>query len=331
MAEVAEAPLPRIDRDSAGENKFWAVVLAGGEGIRLRPLIRRLFGEDRPKQYASLVGSRSLLRAALDRVALRASLDKTVVVTSRWHAQYTAAEFGASLTPRLLVQPRDLGTAAGVLFPVHWVRHQDPAAVIAVFPSDHFILDESAFMNHVEELAVFAGRHPDQLLLAGARPTGPEAGYGWIEPGDAVGEAAGGTIRGVRRFWEKPPRETARSCFEKGCLWSTFVMVGSVSAFAEAGRRFLPRLDEQLRRVAPFLDTEKEQRMVNLVYASASKADFSQAILAARPPFLAVSQLPEVGWSDWGTPQRVLESLNKAGISPPWLQRVSIPALLASP
>ena len=330
MAEIAEAPLLRTDGDSAGRNKFWAIVLAGGEGIRLRPLIRRLFGEDRPKQYASLVGSRSLLRATLDRVALKVPLDKTVVVTSRWHAQYAAAEFTADPTPKLLIQPRDLGTAAGVLFPAYWVRHQDPEAVIAVFPSDHFMLDESAFMNHVEQMAVFAGRHPDRLLLAGARPTGPEAGFGWIEPADALGEAACGTIRGVRRFWEKPPRETARSCFEKGCLWSTFVMVGSVSAFAEAGRRFLPRLDEQLRRVVPFLDTEEERRMLNLVYASASKADFSQAILAARPPFLAVSQLPEVGWSDWGTPGRVLESLNRAGISPPWLQRHSIPALLAS-
>ncbi|MEX0880453.1 MAG: sugar phosphate nucleotidyltransferase, partial [Thermoanaerobaculia bacterium] len=162
MVERAEAPLLRTDGDSAGRNKFWAIVLAGGEGIRLRPLIRRLFGEDRPKQYASLVGSRSLLRATLDRVALKVPLDKTVVVTSRWHAQYAAAEFTADPTPRLLIQPRDIGTAAGVLFPAYWVRHQDPEAVIAVFPSDHFILDESAFMNHVEEMAVFAGRHPDR-------------------------------------------------------------------------------------------------------------------------------------------------------------------------
>ena len=30
----------------------WAVVLAGGEGMRLRELTRHLYGDERPKQYA---------------------------------------------------------------------------------------------------------------------------------------------------------------------------------------------------------------------------------------------------------------------------------------
>jgi mannose-1-phosphate guanylyltransferase len=42
---------------------MWAVVLAGGQGRRLRPLIRRVCGDERPKQFAPLVGSRSMLSA----------------------------------------------------------------------------------------------------------------------------------------------------------------------------------------------------------------------------------------------------------------------------
>ena len=50
----------------------WAVVLAGGEGVRLRALVSRIYGDDRPKQYAALLDSRTLLRQTLDRVSLAA-------------------------------------------------------------------------------------------------------------------------------------------------------------------------------------------------------------------------------------------------------------------
>jgi len=48
---------------------LWAVVLAGGQGVRLGPLARRVCGDDRPKQYVPLLGSRTLLGQTLDRVS----------------------------------------------------------------------------------------------------------------------------------------------------------------------------------------------------------------------------------------------------------------------
>jgi hypothetical protein len=50
----------------------WAVVLAGGEGSRLRPLTRTLAGDARPKQFCSIRGDRPLLDATLRRAVLPA-------------------------------------------------------------------------------------------------------------------------------------------------------------------------------------------------------------------------------------------------------------------
>ena len=77
----------------------WAVVLSGGEGVRLRPLVRKVVGHDRPKQYVRLLGSRSLLGQTLDRVALGMSMDRTMVVTVRRHAPYIGEEFTGSSQP----------------------------------------------------------------------------------------------------------------------------------------------------------------------------------------------------------------------------------------
>ena len=54
--------------------------------------------------------------------------------------------------------------------------------MVALFPADHFISDEYAFMSHVAALAEPATNEA-HLALVGARPTEPQTEYGWIEPG----------------------------------------------------------------------------------------------------------------------------------------------------
>ncbi len=319
MSQVIEAreqaEFPRVSPSAGG---LWAIVLAGGEGTRLRPLVRRIYGEERPKQFAALVGSRSLLRQTLDRTALAIAPERTVVVTSGHHARYFASEFGQMQSPRVLVQPLDRGTAAGVLLPAHWIAWRDPEAIAVVLPSDHFVPDESAFMAHVLAVSDAARHQSEGIILFGARPTGPEPGYGWIEPGVSLEWGTSMPLWQVRSFWEKPSGKTALACFQKGCLWNTFVMVARASALIEAGRCFLPELHGVLSSIAPAAGTEEEQAAIEAAYSLAPAANFSDAILGCSPPSLAVSELPALIWSDWGTPERVFESLQKAGITPDW-------------
>jgi len=300
---------------------LWAVVLAGGEGKRLRPLVARIHPDGRPKQYAVIVGSRSLLRQTLDRVALAVPPERTVVVTTKAHARFFAADLSGPGAPTTLTQPCDRGTAAGILLPMHWISWKDPGATVAVFPSDHFIADDAAFMQRVEELAAAAARHPDRILMLGARPDSPEPGYGWIEPGMELERAPHGSdIRLVQRFLEKPSPEKARACMERGGLWNTFVMAARVSTFIEAGRRALPQLHERFLRLRPREGSELAEGALERAYALAPTADFSQSVLAESPQCLAVSALAPRTWSDWGTPDRVLESLRRCGVTPNWPQ-----------
>ena len=51
------------------EARPWAVLLAGGDGTRLRDLTQRIAGDQRPKQFCELFGGQSLLTQT--RVRLR--------------------------------------------------------------------------------------------------------------------------------------------------------------------------------------------------------------------------------------------------------------------
>ncbi|HEX4441918.1 MAG TPA: sugar phosphate nucleotidyltransferase, partial [Thermoanaerobaculia bacterium] len=104
--------------------RHWSVVLAGGEGNRLQPLVERVCHDARPKQFAPLMGSRSLLQQTLARTRLRIPESRTVVSGLGRHASYLASDV-RDTDVRVLLQPSNRGTAAGLLWPVYWIHRMD--------------------------------------------------------------------------------------------------------------------------------------------------------------------------------------------------------------
>jgi mannose-1-phosphate guanylyltransferase len=313
---TSTAPMESLTSENGS---LWAIVLAGGEGVRLRALTRRLYGDDRPKQYAALVGARSLLRQTLDRVGLLIPPERTVVVTLASHARYVEAELRGAPKPHVLAQPYDRGTAAGVLLPAHWIRVRDPEATVVIFPSDHFVLEESAFMCHVAELARSARRRPEPMVVLGAQATEPESEYGWIEPGETVAWTPRGPLPRIRRFQEKPPQAVADVLFQDGGLWNMFVFAARVTALIEAGHHCVPLLHDRLTRMDLFLGARHEPWAIRQAYLFAPTANFSRSVLEFGSLPLVVSKVPTLTWCDLGTPERVARTLRRLGVSASWL------------
>jgi mannose-1-phosphate guanylyltransferase len=253
------------------------------------------------------MGSRSLLQQTLGRTRLRIPESRTIVSGLDRHASYLAADLRGS-DVRVLLQPSNRGTAAGLLWPVYWIHQTDPGALVIAMPSDHFVFEDRRFMDHLVGVSSFLEEHPQWLVAVGARPAEPDTDYGWIERAESLESHGSETVWRVRQFVEKPSSETARSCFARGHLWNTFVIMGRTETFINAARLCAPEFHAALSDAARHAGTEGEREAVETAYRSLPSKSFSDAILAAPFPRLATSCLPPILWSDLRTPERLLRT-----------------------
>lgn len=305
----------------------WALILAGGDGTRLSGLTRRISGDPRPKQFCPLLdGGETLLARTRRRVDLLSREDHQTVVVTRTHEPYYRSLAGELAPDRLVVQPANRGTAPGLLYPLLRIASLAGDVPLAVFPSDHVVDDDAAFIGAVSGALETAAARPDLVVLLGIEAGAPETEYGWIEPAGRPLPLDGEPIMPIRRFWEKPSPELAASLFSRGCLWNSFVMVGRVTAFIEliaAGTPGLLRAMTPLRRA---LGTSREAAMAERVYAALPELNFSERVLVPAAARLGVTRVKGVEWSDWGNAERVFATIRRTGWRPAWMDRVQLAA-----
>ena len=295
----------------------WAVILAGGDGTRLKSLTRKIAGDERPKQFCSVLGGATLLEETQRRAALELARERTLYVVNQAHGPYYAPILDRDVHANLVIQPRNAGTAPAILYSLLRVAVADPNAIVALFPSDHYVSDNRKFMAHIRTALDTAQERPDVVILLGLEPESPEVEYGWIEPSGSL--KINHYVRGVRRFWEKPNPMLAQVLQLRGCLWNSFVMVGSAQALLEIIESATPDLYRAFACMPPLFGTSAEARAIGILYERLEEVNFSHRVLALRPERLAVLKVSGVRWNDLGEPKRVMASLVMAGVRPHWV------------
>jgi mannose-1-phosphate guanylyltransferase len=301
LIERADVSLPTM----GGTAEDWAIVLAGGDGTRVRDLTRAPNGDPMPKQYCSFGGDKSLLRLALDRAASVVRPDRVVTVVAEQHRPWWEAELGRMgddfPAENVVVQPANRGTAVGILLGLaRVVSQQGLLARVLVMPSDHFVGQEQTLIRHLQTGILATREDPSRVVLLGMTPEALDPEYGWIVSPDT----AGGVARPVVQFVEKPDPASSKRLMEGGALLNSFIFVARAATLLFLYRRVMP---EVLRRFLPRLARPNgwARGVLQRLYRTLPSRDFSKELLERCTDHLVVVPVPPCGWSDLGTPARL--------------------------
>jgi mannose-1-phosphate guanylyltransferase len=296
-----------ISNDS---RKRWAVVLAGGDGQRMEAFIRRWLGHPRPKQYCAFSGGRTMLEHTLDRARNAVAASRIVTVINTDHRRYVEEPRRLDIPGRIIEQPRRCDTGPGVFLPLTHVMAEDPEALVAIMPSDHFIHPQEKFNALLNEAYLLATDHPEEVVLLSARPDSAESDYGWISPGKTL---AGRGAMLVEKFKEKPKAAEAAELHRRGGLWNTMIMVARVSALWDIARRSQPAMIARFDALRPWMGRAQQTAAVARAYQAMESVNFSRDIVEPAAGRMVAMPMDGVHWSDWGRPQRIAETLTKLG------------------
>jgi mannose-1-phosphate guanylyltransferase len=260
-----------------------AIILAGGSGTRFWPLSRAA----KPKQFLALVTGRALIAETFLRVEPLCGAARTWVVCGAAHEAGVRELLPQLSREHILVEPAARNTAPAIGLACIRAVAEDPAAVLAVLPSDHHIQAPDKFREALRTAAAAASS--GELVTIGIQPTRPETGYGYLKRGAPAGE---GVFR-VEAFVEKPNLEKAQEYLKDlAYSWNAGIFVFQAQAMLEAIRKHLPALHEVLQKIAAGGKVSDE-------FPKAPSISIDYGVMEKEPRIALVPG--DFGWSDVGS------------------------------
>jgi mannose-1-phosphate guanylyltransferase len=287
----------------------WALVLAAGDGSRLRTLTTDASGTAIPKQFCSLHGGNSLLLDTLRRAQGFAARNRIGAVVAEAHRRWWASDLWSLNRANIIVQPANRGTANGILLPLLSILAQDPLAKVVFLPSDHYFADEAMIGRALHRAVERVYAHPESVTLLGIQPDEADCDLGYILPDDALDYD---TFR-VAQFIEKPDLQVARSMIARGAAWNSFIFAADANTLLSMYRQLLPDIVDAMEtaRAHDVAPGARRSALVEL-YERLPSVDFSSHIAQRAAGRLNLLNVPTCGWSDLGTPKRVAKILMRA-------------------
>jgi mannose-1-phosphate guanylyltransferase/mannose-6-phosphate isomerase len=278
-------------------------ILCGGAGTRLWPLSREAF----PKQFHRLTGPQSLFQETCRRLSGGMFASPSVLSNHqhRFLIQEQLQEIGLSGAD-VVLEPVSRNTAPAACSAALMAMREDEDALVLLAPSDHAIGDDASFAESVTLGAEAAGN--GSLVTFGVEPDCPHTGYGYIETnGSGRGTNA---VASVRRFVEKPSRETAEHYLESGGFyWNAGIFLFRAATMIELFQTHAPEILAACRKAIE--ETTRDLGFTHLgdSYRKAASISLDYAIMEKTDGIACVPL--STSWSDVGSWSELWSYLDK--------------------
>ncbi len=281
---------------------YYAIIMAGGVGSRFWPVSTTEF----PKQFHDMLGAGdTLIQKTFSRLSKLIPVENILILTNEKYNSIVLEQLPMVKQEQVLLEPAMRNTAPCILYAALKIQKKNPKALMVVAPSDHWIEDETAFTENLQQCFDFCSKEK-ALMTLGIQPTFPNTGFGYIE----FDKTDLNPIKKVSQFREKPDYETAKSFLKSGnYLWNGGIFIWSAKSITEAFEKFQPQMNALFLKGVESYNTPSEKSFIEENYALAENVSIDYAVMENAKN---VYVLPATfDWNDLGTWGSLHEKLDK--------------------
>lgn len=276
------------------------VIRAGGNGVRLWPLSR----QSRPKQFLPLFGGKTLFAMAVERARMLVEDPRDLFVSCDVRFEEVVKKLAPDVLPTNIIREtvrKNTGPALCLETIIMQSRALGHEAVISM-PADDYIENPDAWVTALTEAAAFVQENPAWVYTPCALVNEIEPGFSYVRGGEELVQLSHGPMLAVAEWKEKPSRSEAVAYVNNGFSAHTGTYIYTPEGFSLVWRE----LREEVYRVCEqyaFAQEGSEELFCGL------PSETVETMITRHIPSVAMSSIPDLGWSDvgrWSSVRRIL-------------------------
>ncbi|MEK9175929.1 MAG: sugar phosphate nucleotidyltransferase [Patescibacteria group bacterium] len=281
------------------------VIFAGGVGTRLWPLSRK----NSPKQFGKIIGDKSTLQQAVDRLQPEFKPEDIYVATGKRYSDIVVSQLPKIPKNNFIFEPemRDVGPAIGLVTAI--LNKKYPNEPMAIIWSDHMVRDIPVFQKALRTAEKSIAEGKSDFVFIGQKPRFANQNVGWIQCGDEIAEEKGLKILEFKKLKYRPKLSQAEDFFEnEHYVWNLGYFVTTPSFLIEKFEKYTPQMYEDLNKIIGSGDFDKS---LSEIYPRLEKISFDDAILEKFSQSKISVISVDIGWSDIGAWEALKEALSE--------------------
>ncbi|MBP7653841.1 mannose-1-phosphate guanylyltransferase [Candidatus Dependentiae bacterium] len=279
---------------------MFGLIMIGGRGTRFWPLSKI----KKPKQLIDFTGNGEMIRLTVDRLKPVVKNKDFFVITSKHLIQPVKKILNE--IKNVVGEPEGKNTAPCIAMALGILYKNFKDEILGVFPGDHYIKKESAFVSILKKAETFASKN-NALITIGIKPDSPHTGYGYIEFDKS--KKLSPDIFKVKKFYEKPDFNKAHNFFKSGnFLWNAGIFIWKIGVIVESFKKYQPQMYDSIIRIS----NSSKKNLTKTIYEEFKKMpkiSIDYAIMEYSDNIVTIPA--DIGWNDIGS-WSSLDSINSA-------------------
>jgi mannose-1-phosphate guanylyltransferase len=282
------------------------VIFAGGVGTRLWPLSRK----NTPKQFEKIVGDKSTLQLAVDRLQPDFKPEDIYISTGKKYEEIVRGHLPQIPYENFIFEPemRDVGPAVGNAMGIIGKNH--PNEPVAIIWSDHFVKKERRFREVLNFAKDLVTKNINSVIFIGQRARFANQNLGWIEFGEEVGDVRGTKIFKFKKLVYRPSINDAEKFLESQThAWNPGYFVTTPQFILNQYKQFAPEIWDGIMKIQSAWGEKDYEEVLQKIYPKFEKISFDNAILEKMDKAHVFVIAADLGWSDVGAWEALKEAL----------------------